>query len=260
MKKNNAFTLIELLVVIVIIGILATISVVAYGGYQEKARIAKAQAFAKDSNIQMLAAHTEKESSMFGHWNFDGSDPNVAIDYSGEGHNLVKNTTNITLAERVLDTPTGIGLATRAISNYYVYHDPSGTTFNVADGGGVTLNGWFKVEDFSSASSILLFANNKYHLRIYNNGVIKFGVNTENGLKDITTPSNSFKHNKWYFVLATYDEDRGLMKIYLDGELVKKDTHSGKIIEFPGTNLAYTYGNTLLFDDFYKWTIPYRSK
>jgi prepilin-type N-terminal cleavage/methylation domain-containing protein len=44
--KKNAFTLIEILVVIVIIGILATIGVAQFNDYQEKARFARAQAFA----------------------------------------------------------------------------------------------------------------------------------------------------------------------------------------------------------------------
>jgi prepilin-type N-terminal cleavage/methylation domain-containing protein len=43
-SKFAGFTLIELLVTIVIIGILATVSVATFGGYQEKAKIAKNQA------------------------------------------------------------------------------------------------------------------------------------------------------------------------------------------------------------------------
>ena len=37
-KKNKGFTLIELLVVVAIIGILASVGVVAYGGYTASAK------------------------------------------------------------------------------------------------------------------------------------------------------------------------------------------------------------------------------
>ncbi len=41
MKNNNAFTIVELLIVIVVIAILASISVVAYNGIQNRANLAK---------------------------------------------------------------------------------------------------------------------------------------------------------------------------------------------------------------------------
>jgi prepilin-type N-terminal cleavage/methylation domain-containing protein len=55
-QKKTAFTLIELLVVIVIIGILATIGVAQFNDYQEKARFAKAQAFAAQTEKLMMAS------------------------------------------------------------------------------------------------------------------------------------------------------------------------------------------------------------
>ena len=41
-KQQNGFTIVELLIVIVIIGILAAITVVAYNGIQERGRVSKA--------------------------------------------------------------------------------------------------------------------------------------------------------------------------------------------------------------------------
>lgn len=41
-KKQNGFTIVELLIVIVIIGILAAITAVAYNGIQERAKVSRA--------------------------------------------------------------------------------------------------------------------------------------------------------------------------------------------------------------------------
>ena len=41
-KKQTGFTIVELLIVIVVIGILAAISIVAYNGVQERARVTRA--------------------------------------------------------------------------------------------------------------------------------------------------------------------------------------------------------------------------
>ena len=46
MKASRGFTIVELLIVIVVIGILASIVIVAFNGIQERARIASGIAFA----------------------------------------------------------------------------------------------------------------------------------------------------------------------------------------------------------------------
>ena len=55
-KKNKGFTLIELLVVVAMIGILASVGVVAYGGYTASAKKASAK-----SNFNSVAKWTRNE-------------------------------------------------------------------------------------------------------------------------------------------------------------------------------------------------------
>lgn len=47
-KNNKGFTIVELLIVIVVIGILAAITIVAYNGVQQRANTTKAQTAAKE--------------------------------------------------------------------------------------------------------------------------------------------------------------------------------------------------------------------
>ncbi len=59
-KPRHGFTLVELLIVIVVIAILAAISVVAYSGIQDRARMAKIQTDIQtlSKNIQMARAQS----------------------------------------------------------------------------------------------------------------------------------------------------------------------------------------------------------
>ena len=54
-KRTPGFTIVELLIVIVVIGILAAITIVAFNGVQNKARQASAQAAAAQANKKILA-------------------------------------------------------------------------------------------------------------------------------------------------------------------------------------------------------------
>jgi prepilin-type N-terminal cleavage/methylation domain-containing protein len=103
-KKQVGFTIVELLIVIVVIGILAAITIVAYNGIQERARMASAVAFESQLRNKYLIDST-------GVWDFD--------ECSGS---TVKNTSETASSDTVLgtggvtwltDTPSGRGCAIR---------------------------------------------------------------------------------------------------------------------------------------------------
>lgn len=55
-EKNRGFTIVELLIVIVVIAILAAISVVAYNGIQDRAKMSKAQGDLRNLQQAMVSA------------------------------------------------------------------------------------------------------------------------------------------------------------------------------------------------------------
>ena len=59
-RKNSGFTIVELLIVIVVIGILAAITIVAYNGVQNRARTSSAQAAANTIGKKAEAFQTVK--------------------------------------------------------------------------------------------------------------------------------------------------------------------------------------------------------
>lgn len=61
-RKQTGFTIVELLIVIVIIGILAAITIVAYNGIQNRARASAAQSLAAQANKKVMAYQASEGS------------------------------------------------------------------------------------------------------------------------------------------------------------------------------------------------------
>lgn len=96
---RRGFTVVELLIVIVVVGILATLTIISYGGVQENARIAKAQQF----ESQLLHRYGAYAT---GRWNFDDcSGSSVRNDALGTSDTITGTATWIT------STPSGSGCA-----------------------------------------------------------------------------------------------------------------------------------------------------
>lgn len=86
-KKQKGFTIIEILVVIVIIGILALITWVAYSGFKQRAQYAAAQAEAKQIGTQVALYSAENGSDPKKDYFYceDGQTPGVDCIYEDDG-------------------------------------------------------------------------------------------------------------------------------------------------------------------------------
>lgn len=84
-KFSRAFTIVELLVVIIVIGILASITIVAYNGAQDRAEYAHAKTDLKHINDALIIYKSQKGSypSTAGAWTYQygpgGTTPNAAF-------------------------------------------------------------------------------------------------------------------------------------------------------------------------------------
>lgn len=85
-QRQAGFTIVELLIVIVVIAILATITVVAYTGIQERARVSGIQSSLKDIS-QILAIYGIDNSGVYptsvGQVQASGIDRALPPDYAG---------------------------------------------------------------------------------------------------------------------------------------------------------------------------------
>lgn len=78
---DNGFTIVELLIVIVVIGILAAITIVAYNGVQSKARFSKMQSEVKSLQryIETYNATNGSYPTTGGNWKYQRQDGNAFI-------------------------------------------------------------------------------------------------------------------------------------------------------------------------------------
>lgn len=253
--KEKGFTLIELLVVIVIIGILATISVVTFDGYREKARIAKGQAFSKQVDTHMISSGVASGKRTTFMYNFDEGAGNTVTDFSGLGHHITGP--KVTFST---DTPTGEGSSFHFNSGGY-----SDLVSLLASGSApvkdFTLAGWVKTPNYTGQSFLWTYGSSS--IRFLTNGEVSQEVRLSTGIQVVSTSAGAIEFGNWHHIVTTYDGNR--IQIYVDGELkTDQAVDPGNV----GSNINYVYSPTIQFgpasksevylDDIRMWPYAYK--
>jgi prepilin-type N-terminal cleavage/methylation domain-containing protein len=205
-QKQKGFTIVELLIVIVVIGVLAAITVVAFNGIQERARIAAGQAFESQLIMKYGAAAT-------GRWSFDEcsgtsvtnmGEPNNTDVFSGTGTGTTWITDTVSGKGCALSFDGGTKIETLATlkSSYYV----KAAWIRIPKSGGTCNN---IISQAASGGANAAFYATGCRIAAGHNGA----WNTA-----ISPASPTYNDGKWHYVAAIWED--GNLALYVDGRQV----------------------------------------
>jgi len=205
--KAQGFTIVELLIVIVVIGILAAITIVAYNGVTEKARVSAGKSFAGQVKHRDLA-------DAVGTWTFDECSGTTLANTGGNAATPSNNVTGTTTFST--ETPNGTGCSLSLNGSSYI------TTVIGLSNTYYSKSLWFKTASGSSAMNLISDAGTGNQSAFYINTLrISSG---HNNVWSSVAGTTALNDDKWHFAYLEYKANTpsttGTMTVSIDGVIV----------------------------------------
>lgn len=209
MKRfRGGFTIVELLIVIVVIGILAAITIVAYNGTQDRARMATAQSYAAQIR------RTPDAANSIAYYDFDQGSGTTIPDRSEQDNPGTVNATGVTTYST--DTPSGSGRSFSFNGSTLINTTiPLRATYYLK-------SAWVKPS--GSCGNIISSSNNSSNAFYLPSCRVNSG---HNGTWNQLTDTVALNDGKWHHLALEFTQDdasNGTMKLWRDGTLVKTAT------------------------------------
>jgi prepilin-type N-terminal cleavage/methylation domain-containing protein len=208
-KQQIGFTIVELLIVIVVISILAAITIVAYNGIQDRARLAAGLSFEYQIKQKTLI-------NAVGVWSFDECSGTVAKNVSDNASDDVAATGSFTW---ITDTPSGRGCAIK-------FNGATRIETTAKLGQNYYVKGaWIRANSASCGSSINIISKgagtNGADVPFYLTSGCKLSAGYS-GSYTAAQYQTPLSDNKWHYVAAEWDQ--GTLSLYVDGSKVVSTT------------------------------------
>lgn len=236
-QKAVGFTIVELLVVIVIIGILAAVTMVAYNGIQDRTRMSTAQSYAAQIR------RTPDASNAIAYYDFDQGSGATIPDRSDQNNpGTVAGTTAYST-----DTPSGTGRS-------FSFNGSTKITTSIALMASYYYkSAWIKV---GTSCANVISANSGTSDAFYlptGTCILNAGNNNSFGQVVDTVALND---GKWHHVAVEYTASTTTLKLWRDGKLVATNTSATAPTGISSTTPvigAYGVGNYFngLMDDIF---------
>lgn len=199
--RSNGFTIVELLIVIVVIGILAAITIVAYNGVQEKARMAAALSFEHQFKSKYTADAT-------GIWNFDECSGSTVANASDAS--TTDSITGTVSWIDATDSPTKQGCALRFDGTNRIETTASlGATYYAK-------GAWVRMTRPTCSSHNIISQS------LSNAAIAAFYVPSScapsagnNGSWGTVKATSAINDGKWHYIATTWED--GVQTLYQDG-------------------------------------------
>jgi prepilin-type N-terminal cleavage/methylation domain-containing protein len=201
-QYRSGFTIVELLIVIVVVGILAAITIVAYNGIQDRARLAAGMAFEHQ-------LRSKYGTDTMGDWSFDECS-GTSVKNNGSPQNT---DTVLGSVSWITDTPTGKGCALRfnGSTTQIQTNATLGSTYYVKAA-------WVRITAASCGSYNIISQGSSSGVQAaFYTPSCQLNAG-HNGAWGTAASTQAINDGKWHYVAAIWES--GNLQLFLDGKSV----------------------------------------